>query len=89
MSWQEDAAYVNHHQHKGALKTTPEVYVILKAADAQCLNGWLVVSELHTQAFAYDIFLLGGDNYHMIDYHLFHNNIRENAQLRVQAFLNQ
>ena len=89
LSWRLDEVYAGHHLHKGAFKSEPEVYVIPKAADAQCQNGWLVVPELRTNAFAFDIFLLGGDNYHMLDYHLFHNNLRENVEQRAQVFMKQ
>ncbi|MFT6908771.1 MAG: hypothetical protein ACJAS1_005475 [Oleiphilaceae bacterium] len=34
----------------------------------------------------YDWFLFGDGNYHMHDYDLFYENIRNNVQSRIQAF---
>jgi hypothetical protein len=55
------------------------------AADAQCVDGALVVSEIRSDAF--DARPLGRDNYHIYDYALFHMNLRANAETRVRAYL--
>jgi len=55
------------------------------AADAQCVDGRLRVSEIRSDAF--DARLTGRDNYHIYDYALFHMNLRANAETRVRAYL--
>ena len=55
------------------------------AADAQCRDGRLLVTEIRSDH--YSLRPLGRDNYHIYDYALFYMNIRENVQVRVDAFL--
>jgi hypothetical protein len=55
------------------------------AADAQCVNGNLVVTEIRSDRFGARP--MGRDNYHIYDFSLFHMNIRRNAQARVEAFV--
>ncbi|MDP6376993.1 MAG: DUF3089 domain-containing protein [Pseudomonadales bacterium] len=54
-------------------------------ADAQCKDGRLIVSEIRSPN--YPSIMFGEGNYHVYDYSLFHMNIRENAQMRTQAYL--
>lgn len=54
-------------------------------ADAQCVNGNLVISELRSDR--YRSRPMGRDNYHIYDFSLFHMNIRRNAEERVRGFL--
>ena len=55
------------------------------AADAQCRDGRLYVSNIRSDH--YSLMPLGRDNYHIYDYALYYVNIRQNAQVRVDAFL--
>jgi hypothetical protein len=55
------------------------------AADAQCIDGRLVVSEIRSDRF--EDRPLGRDNYHVYDYALFSMNLRSNASARVAAYL--
>lgn len=57
------------------------------AADAQCTDGRLLVTEIRTDLFDNLPVYLGKDNHHLIDYGLFYMNIRENAMERTAAFL--
>jgi hypothetical protein len=54
-------------------------------ADAQCVDGMLLVTQIHSQLYAARP--MGRDNYHIYDYSLFHMNLRRNAQMRVAQFL--
>jgi hypothetical protein len=56
-------------------------------ADAQCVNGMLLVRDIHSQY--YNARPMGRDNYHVYDYSLFHMNLRKNAETRVAQFLSQ
>ena len=53
------------------------------AADAQCVDGRLVVREIRSDVFRPSP--LWGDNYHGYDYSLFWMNLRENAAQRLAA----
>lgn len=55
------------------------------AADAQCSNGNLVISEIRSDRFGSRP--MGRDNYHIYDLSLFHMNVRRNAQERARQFL--
>ena len=52
---------------------------------AQCKAGILFVTDLGDTVFGGAT--LGGGNYHLLDYPVFHMDIRENAQQRVAAYL--
>lgn len=54
--------------------------------DATCSGGVLVVSEIRSDIYAHMPSLLRPDNYHIIDYGLFWQNVRENAAARTEAF---
>jgi hypothetical protein len=54
-------------------------------ADAQCVDGMLLVTEIHSQNYAARP--MGKDNYHIYDYNLFHMNMRKNVEQRVAAYL--
>jgi len=56
--------------------------------EAQCKNGILFVSDQSETAFATSG-RLTPHRYHGIDYPLFHMDIRENAKLRAQVYLDQ
>lgn len=54
-------------------------------ADAQCVDGMLLVKEINSKNYAARP--MGRDNYHIYDYNLFHMNLRENVQQRVEEYL--
>jgi hypothetical protein len=54
---------------------------------AECRNGLLLVDDQKGAPFAK--LDMGGENYHGLDYPLFHMDIRENAIARVNAYLAQ
>ena len=54
-------------------------------ADAQCVDGMLLVKEIHSKNYAARP--MGKDNYHIYDYNLFHMNMRKNVEQRVAAYL--
>ncbi len=94
LSWRADTEYAGHALNLGAIGfpswqpgadedpalTAPEP----GAADAQCLAGQLAVLDLRSDAFPSR---MGGNSMHPYDYSLFHMNIRENAGVRVRAYL--
>jgi hypothetical protein len=94
LSWRTDTEYAGHDLNRGAIgfaswRPAPDEDPALTvpeagAADAQCVKGQLAVMELRSEAFPSR---MGGNSLHPYDYSLFHMNIRENAGLRVRAFL--
>jgi Protein of unknown function (DUF3089) len=73
------------------VKGVPQDYVDAKpiletgVADAQCVDGMLLVKEIHSQH--YGARPMGKDNYHIYDYNLFHMNLRKNIETRVAKYL--
>jgi hypothetical protein len=73
------------------VKGVPQDFVDAKpvvesgAADAQCIDGMLLVKEIHSQNYAARP--MGRDNYHIYDYSLFHMNLRKNVEARVAKYL--
>jgi hypothetical protein len=54
---------------------------------ARCADGVLYVTHQEGSVFEPGLGLAGSTNYHGLDYPLFHQDIRENAILRVNAYL--
>jgi hypothetical protein len=75
------------------VKGVPQDFVDAKpllepgVADAQCVDGMLLVKEIHSKRYAARP--MGKDNYHIYDYNLFHMNLRNNVEGRVAKFLSQ
>jgi len=73
------------------VKGVPEDFIAAKpvletaVADAQCVDGMLLVKEIHSKNYAARP--MGKDNYHIYDYNLFHMNMRKNVEQRVAAYL--
>jgi hypothetical protein len=73
------------------VKGVPQEFVDAKpvvepgAADAQCIDGMLLVKQIHSQNYAARP--MGRDNYHVYDYNLFHMNLRKNVETRVAKYL--
>jgi len=85
LTWRADGAHADHDANLGAVNLEAGDLHEPGAADAQCRDGRLYVSEIRSGN--YSLMPLGRDNYHIYDYALFYVNIRQNAQARVEAFL--
>jgi hypothetical protein len=68
-----------------ALLAPRTVVVEPGAADGQCIDGRLLVSDIRSANFGAEP--MGEDNYHIYDYALFYMNIRANAEARAAAYL--
>ena len=85
LTWQIDGGYADHATNLGAVNFGSGPTHEPGAADAQCRDGRLYVSDIRSDH--YSLMPLGRDNYHIYDYALYYVNIRQNAQARVDAFL--
>ena len=92
LSWRTDGERADFSANLGAVSygfsaddEPPPEGIEPGVADAQCIDGALIVSEVRSER--YPPTLSGEGNYHMYDYSLFHMNLRANAEARVQAFL--
>jgi len=91
LNWTDGDAVAPHDTNLGALllgdfdKDEP-ARLLPGVADAQCIGGRLLVSEIRTDAFSNSPNSFGEDNYHMLDYSLFYLNLRRNAVERVNAY---
>jgi len=83
LTWDERSA--SHDDNPGAFATASK-RLLPGAADAACIEGKLVVTELRSEAFANLPMNMGTDNYHILDYSLFYASIRANAIQRVAEF---
>ncbi len=91
INWSADGTRADFAENKGAvtygfLEASGEVAVETGVADAQCIDGVLRVAEVRSDH--YPSIMFGEGNYHVYDYSLFHMNIRENAMLRTESYLN-
>ena len=85
LTWSTDGQRATHGANLGAVNFDGSDTHEPGAADAQCRDGRLYVSEIRSDHYA--AMPLGRDNYHIYDYALFYVNIRQNAQARVDAYL--
>ena len=83
LSWRRDGAYAPSTLSRGG---TPYTFDRLDpgVTDAQCVDGRLWVHEPENHGY-----IALGSNLHLMDYNLFYENIRENADTRLNAFLRQ
>jgi len=83
LSWRHDGTYAPKTLNRGG---TPYTFDRLDPdlTDAQCVNGKLWVHEPDKGGY-----ISLGRNLHLMDYNLFYENIRENAETRLDAFLEQ
>ena len=86
LTWRVDGDHAGHDANLGAVNFDRAITHEPGAADAQCRDGRLQVSEIRSSN--YSMMPLGRDNYHIYDYALFYVNIRQNVETRVDAFLN-
>jgi len=87
LTWSTDGAHAPHEANLGAVNFAGSDAHEPGAADAQCREGRLRVSEIRSDH--YTLMPLGRDNFHIYDYALFYVNIRQNAQARVNAYLRE
>lgn len=100
LTWREDGERADFALNLGAVSfgpvdmgaapaelTAPKAGRVLPgAADAQCIDGRLVVSAIRADELGRPARFMGGQ-YHIFDYTLFAMNLRENAIARVDAYL--
>ena len=95
LTWRHDAAPAPHKLNLGAIgyptygppqdgEDVRAMQVESGAADAQCVDGQLMVSELRSSAFPSRMM---GNSMHIYDYSLYHGNLRANVVERVRALL--
>jgi len=91
LSWHADQEMVPASLNLGAFGLADlgadHDQIVSKFAGAQCLGSELLVSEFSTPMYDDLPINIGKNNYHLLDYALFYNNIRANAQTRVNAHL--
>lgn len=92
ISWSTDGAHAAAEHSAGAIFFDTDTPVVKPAfADAQCIDGTLVVTHIGDpeRDLASKILLrvMGPENYHPIEYQLFYLDIRANAKARVDAYL--
>ena len=87
LTWSTDGAHAPHEANLGAVNFDGSDAHEPGAADAQCREGRLRVSEIRSDH--YTLMPLGRDNFHIYDYALFYVNVRQNAQARVDAYLRE
>lgn len=92
LSWLRDGAYVGAENNLGAVfLETGDHDPRPGFADAQCIDGALIVTQLgeaprDLMSSVLD-WVIGPENYHPMEYQIFFMNLRENARLRVRAML--
>ena len=92
LSWRTDGARADFSANLGAVnygfgdeEEPPPVALEPGIADAHCIDGALIVSEVRSEH--YPPFMAGDTDYHIYDYNFFHMNLRANAEARTQAFM--
>lgn len=85
LSWRTDGARADFKANRGSMNFQTPPVIEPAVADAQCLDGRLIVTEIRSHREW--IMPFGEGNYHAHDYGLFYMSIRDNAADRVRAFL--
>lgn len=91
ISWNTDGEHVPAADNAGGLFfDTPEPVIKPAFADAQCVDGSLVVRQMgdleRDLMSRLLLVMMGPDNYHPVEYQLFYVDLRSNAVERVAAF---
>lgn len=81
--WTADSTFASRDLHKGALLRKYYDGLHPGFVDARAVNGFLQVSKPKIPG----VPILLSRNYHIGDFNFFYLNVRENAQLRVKAYL--
>ncbi len=87
LTWRSDGARADFAANLGSMNFDTPPVIEEGVADAQCLDGRLLVSELRSESEW--IMPFGEGNYHAYDYGLFYMSIRANVKARVQAYLSR
>ncbi|WP_353481670.1 DUF3089 domain-containing protein [Haliscomenobacter sp.] len=81
LNWSSDTLYASRELNKGAVLRSFKK-IIPKVCDAQVHDGLLWVNKPKFPG----SFLFNNPNYHIGDFNLFYQNVRENAATRVSSF---
>ncbi len=96
LTWRHQGGYAAHDFNRGGIgypdyskaaadEDVTRMDVEVGVADAECsADGRLVVRALRSNSFPSR---MSGNSLHVYDYSLFHMNIRDNAQQRIEAYL--
>ncbi len=85
LTWRTDGARADFGDNPGSMNFDTPPVIEAGVADAQCLDGRLLVTEIRSDREWIEFF--GEGNYHAYDYGLFYMSIRENAKARLDAYL--
>jgi len=87
LTWKTDSVLASAQLNKGAILFFDDrMDTVMNYVSARVENGVVRVSKPPRRRKLYTPFMRG--NYHMYDYSFFFNNIRENAQHRIDNYLN-
>lgn len=91
ITWTTDGAHAPARDHAGAVFFDTDAPAIVPAfADAQCVDGTLVITSMgdpqRDLMSRLLLWTMGPENYHPIEYQLFYVDLRRNAMQRVAAF---
>ncbi len=84
LNWRKDGKVVGKAEHKGAVPKTFDK-VDKQMVSCKCNNGILWITKPKERGYV----MMGGKNYHMVDYNLFYKDIRDNVSDRVKAYLEE
>lgn len=82
LNWKTDSTYADYSLNKGGVLKKFNV-IIPGVSDAQVADGVLRINKPKFKG----SFLFKFNNYHIVDYNLFYLSIRENANNRVEKFI--
>lgn len=82
LSWKRDEKRTGRSLHQGGAPPTFDA-VHPGMVDCKCNRGVLWITKPTEKGYL----MMGGRNYHLMDYHLFYMDIRLNAEERVRAYL--
>ncbi|PJZ53283.1 DUF3089 domain-containing protein [Leptospira adleri] len=82
ISWNADELLASSESHSGGVNGKFRT-IEPKLCDAKCDNGVLRISKPNASGFSRWF----GENYHVLDYGIFYQNIRDNLPERIDAFL--
>lgn len=85
LTWRTDGLRADFSANPGSMNFDSPPVIEEAVADAQCIDGRLLVTEIRSDLEWIEFF--GEGNYHAHDYGLFYVSIRENAKARVNAYL--
>ncbi|MEZ5007077.1 MAG: DUF3089 domain-containing protein [Chitinophagales bacterium] len=82
INWRKDGKDASKSEHKGGVPKTFD-QVDENMLSCKCNNGILWITKPKERGYV----MMGGKNYHMVDYNLFYKDIRLNVADRVKAYL--